>query len=231
MEEVALDIIRKVFLSVFSSEVGDTLDEIFEKYAFDKKLPYKVFDSTTGEVTWADSIHNDKYITNHNMEVKDDVEGWMLPKRSVDSLDDVIRIWNTINFTTTERNYDSSEVFCSDTIYRCQRVFRSSNCSDSSHLVFCDSCGASEFLVASSRSGNCNFCIRVDDSKNCSNSYQVVCSNKISHSFFIQDCFDLYECMFCSHISSKRFCIANMQFSEKEYYEIKKVVIDWIMNS
>jgi len=25
--------------------------------------------------------------------------------------------------------------------------------------------------------------------------------------------------------------IANMQFDEKKYYEIKKVIIDWILNS
>ena len=76
-----------------------------------------------------------------------------------------------------------------------------------------------------------NFCIRCDDSKNCSNSYNVICSNKVNNSLFIQDCFDLYECMFCSHIASKRYCIANMQFEEQEYFAIKKVIIDWILNS
>lgn len=43
--------------------------------------------------------------------------------------------------------------------------------------------------------------------------------------------FDLYECIFCSHIANKRFCIANMQFEEEEYYEIKKAIIEWILNS
>ena len=28
--------------------------------------------------------------------------------------------------------------------------------------------------------------------------------------------------MFCSHISNRRYCIANMQFKEKEYIKIKK---------
>ena len=98
-------------------------------------------------------------------------------------------------------------------------------------MIFCDSCGDSEFLLASQRSSVCNFCIRTDDSTNCSNSYNVICSNKISNSLFIQDCFDLYECMFCSHIASKRFCIANMQFDEDEYYEIKKAIVRWILSS
>ena len=98
-------------------------------------------------------------------------------------------------------------------------------------MIFCDSCGSSEFLLASQRSGSSSFCIRTDDSKDCSNSYNVVCSNKIMNSLFIQDCFDLHECMFCSHIASKKYCIANMQFDEEEYFLIKKSIIDWILNS
>ena len=88
-----------------------------------------------------------------------------------------------------------------------------------------------EYTLASQRSKSCSFCIRTDDSKNCSNSYNVICSNKVINSLFIQDCYDLYECIFCSHIASKRYCIANMQFEEAEYFEIKKLIIDWILSS
>lgn len=51
------------------------------------------------------------------------------------------------------------------------------------------------------------------------------------NSLFIQDCYDLYECMFCSHIASKRYYIANMQFEEDEYYQIKESIMQWILNS
>lgn len=102
--------------------------------------------------------------------------------------------------------------------------------SDSKNIVYCDSCGNSEFLLACQRSGSSNFCIRTDDSVNCSNSYNVICSNKIINSLFVQDCFDLYECMFCSHIASKKYCIANMQFEREEYYQIKNMIIDWILS-
>ena len=80
-------------------------------------------------------------------------------------------------------------------------------------------------------SSTSSFSIRCDDSKSCTNSYSVICSNKVSNSLFIQDCFDLHECMFCSHIASKRHCIANMQFEEEEYYALKKLIIDWILSS
>ena len=165
------------------------------------------------------------------MGLKNKRERWMVPKPENQSLAEYISLWDAINFTTTERVYDSIDVVQSDTIYRCQNVYRSTGCSDSTNLIFCDSCTNCEYLLASQRSGTCSFCIRTDDSKDCSNCYSVICSNKVRNSFFIQDCFDLDECMFCAHIASKRFCIANMQFEEEEYYEIKKAVVSWILNS
>ena len=220
-----LEIVNKIFNSIFEKDNNYTLDILLEKFAFDIKLPKQVNDSTTGDITWADSINSGRFITNSNMEKRDKEQGWMIPKKEITNLQELIDIWNSINYTTTERVYDSINVSKSDTIYRC------TDCSDSKNLIYCDSCGESEFLIASQRSGNCNFCIRCDDSKNCSNSYNVICSNKVNNSLFIQDCFDLYECMFCSHIASKRYCIANMQFEEQEYFAIKKVIIDWILNS
>lgn len=228
-DNVALNIVNKIFNSVFDEDNKYSLEELLEKFAFDVKLPKQVIDSTTNEVTWADSINSGKFITNTNMVKKDILDGWMLEKKEINNLQELIDIWNTINLTATERVYDSINVLKSDTIYRCENVYRSSNCSDSKNIIYCDSCGSSEYILASQRSGVCNFCIRTDDSKNCSNSYNVVCSNKVNNCLFIQDCFDLYECMFCAHIANKRFCIANMQFEEEEYYQIKKEIVNWIL--
>ncbi len=227
----ALEIINKIFKSVFNTENNFSLDFILEKFAFDIKLPKQVNDFTTNEVTWADAINSGRFITNKNMVEKDKTEGWMLPKKDINNLQELIDIWNTINLTTTERVYDSISVAKSDTIYRCENIYRCTDCRDCKNMVYCDSCGNGEFLLACQRSSTCNFSIRCDDSRDCSNSYNVICSNKVSNSLFIQDCFNLHECMFCSHIASKRFCIANMQFEEEEYYEIKKQIIEWILNS
>ena len=230
-EPKALEIVNNIFQSVFDENNPFTMDTLLEKYAFDVKLPKQVTDSTTNEITWADSIHSGRFITNKNMEKKEEDTGWMLPKVEINNLQELIDIWNTINLTTTERVYDSLNVSKSDTIYRCENVYRSTDCSDSKNIIYCDSCSDSDYLLASQRSSSCNFCIRCDDSKDCSNSYAVICSNKVRNSLFVQDCFDLYECMFCSHIAFKRFCIANMQFEEQEYYEIKKIIVEWILKS
>ena len=232
MNEVkARDLVNKIFNNVFLVNCNFSLEEILEKFAFDLKLPKKVYDSTTNEETWADSINSGRYITLANMEKRDAKEGWMLEKKEISGLDELIEIWNSINLTTTERVYDSINVSLSDTIYRCENVYHSTDCSDSKNLIYCDSCGNSEFMLASQRTGSSNYCIRCDDSVNCSNSYNVICANKVINSFFIQDCFDLYECMFCSHIASKKYCIANMQFEKEEYFYLKKIIVEWIIDS
>lgn len=230
-DKESLEIIDKIFNNVFDKNNNSNLDEILNKYAFDIRLPKKVYDSVTNEETYADNISSGKFITLDNMEEIDSKKGWMLPKQDLNSLEDIIKIYNSINLTTTERVYDSINVSKSDTIYRCNNVYHSTDCRDSKNIIYCDSVGDSEYLLASQRTGSSNYCIRCDDSVNCSNSYSVICSNKIVNSLFIQDCFDLYECMFCAHIASKRYCIANMQFEKEEYEEIKKQIVDWILNN
>lgn len=230
-ESYALEIINKIFVNVFEKNNTFSLEQILNKFAYDIDIPRKVTDYLTKETTWTDSIDiNKKFITNKNMQEKDIREGWMQEKREITNLEDLINIWQEINLTTTERVYDSVNVTKSDTIYRCENVYQSSDCSDSKNIIYCESCGKSNYLLASKRSGTCSFSIRIDDSKECSNSYNVICSNKISNSIFIQDCSSLYECMFCSHISNKKYCIANMQFEEDEYFYIKKEIVNWLLS-
>ena len=226
----ALEIVNKIFNGVFGKDNKLTLDQLLDKFAFDVKLPKQVVDSTTNEITWADSINSGRYIKFSNMEKKEKETGWMLEKRSISNLQDLIDIWNSVNLTATERVNDSIDVAKSDTIYRCEKIYRCSDTSDSKNMIFCDSCANCEYVLASQRSSMSNFCIRVDDSTSCSNSYNVICSAKISNSFFIQDANSLHECMFCSHIANRRYCIANMQFDREEYMAIKSEIIKWIVS-
>lgn len=227
----ALKVANQIFQSIFNKNNPYSLDELLKKYAFDIKLPHKVVDSFTGKITWAESINPTKFISQNNMELYDKQHGWMLKKKEVSSLDDVLKVWKKINYTTTERIYDSENVSKSDTIYRSENVYRSLDCRECKNVLFCDGCGSSEFILGCQRTGGSNFCIRVDDSGGCINSYNVICSAKISNSFFIQDCKNLDECIFCSHISDKKYCISNMQFEKEEYYEIKKEIVNWILSN
>ena len=64
----ALEIVNKIFIGVFDRKNIYSMDTLLEKYAFDIKLPKQVNDSTTNEVTWADSINSGRFITNENMD-------------------------------------------------------------------------------------------------------------------------------------------------------------------
>src|SRR5699024_6073836 len=125
-----------------------------------------------------------KFITQKNMELFDIQHGWLQKKKDIDSLEDVLKYWKKINYTTTERIYDSENVHKSDTIYRSENVYRSLDCRECKNTIYCDGCANSEFIMGCQRTSGSNFCIRVDDSGECINSYNVICSSKISNSFF-----------------------------------------------
>ena len=220
---------NKIFKTIFGKECPYNLGEILNKFAFDVKLPQKVHDSTTGEITWTQSINSSRFIKQVNMEAYDEKYGWIQPKKEVQDLNELLKQWKRINYTTTERVYDCINVSESDPLYRCENVFRSTDLRNCKNAIFSDGSGDCESIIACQRTSNSAFCIRVDDSNNCTNSYNVICSNKISNSFFIQDANNLNECMFCSHIANMRYCISNMQFEQEEYFKIKKVIVDWIL--
>jgi len=224
-----LEIADKIFVNIFGQKSGLTLDEIQHQFAFDLKLPTAVQDSTTGETTYSAMPNVKSYMKCENTYQYDRDKGWMLPKQAVKSLDDILKIWQSINYTTTERVYDSENVAKSDPIYNSINVYASTNCGKCKNILFCDGTYDSEFAIACQRSTGVNFCLRVDDSNSCTNSYNVICSGKISNSFFIQDASNLNECLFCSHISDQEYCIANMQFEREKYFYIKQQVIQWIL--
>ena len=227
-EQAAKEILDKGVGVVFGYQNPLTLQQAKEKFAFDLHLPQEVYDSFSQKPTWASSINPSQFIALDNPRAR---EEWMIPKRQLGSLEDIITAWAETNYTTTERQIDSLNIAKSDGIYRSENVYNSCDIRNSKNILFCESGDSYEYVVAGSRSTASSFCIRVEDSQLCTSSFNVIWSNKVSNSFFIQDCYDVMDCMFCSHISGKRFCIANMQFTEEEYTRIKQQVIQWIFQS
>ena len=222
--QAALD---KIMGQIFGFKNPFSLEQFMQKYAFDIRLPNQVNDSTTGQPTWSQSINPTKYITVKNAWERED---WtMMPRRDIKTVEDILAAWDEINYTATERELDSTNVAESDNIYESENVYRSQDIHASKNILFSDGVWDSEFLAAVQRSNSSTFCARLEDSKECSNSFEVSWSNKVVNSFFIHDCGDIYESMFCSHVTSKRFCIANMQFDEAEYRKLKDLVIRWIL--
>lgn len=227
----AKEVLDKVIGQIFGYQNPLTMEQAFEKFTFDIQLPQQVTDTTTGEATWAQSISPTRFITLDNARKRNEIDDWVLPKRPISSIDDIIAIWNETNLMSTERVNDSINVSRSDAIYNSENVYNSVDCTGSKNIVWCDAVQHSEFVAASQRSNSLSFCLRTEDSKESSNSFSVIWSAKINNSLFIQDCYDLMDCMFCSHMASKRFCIANMQFEEAEYRQIRDQVVRWILTA
>lgn len=225
----AKEILDNVVGQIFGYQNPFTLEQAMNKFAFDIRLPQQVYDSTTNEITWAQSTNPVKFIAQKNVMKRNEVDEWMLPKKKVENLQDVLEIWTETNFTTTERQADSVDIAECDSVYHCQNMYRSTDLLYSKNVLFSDGGNNLENIIASQRSNTSTFCIRIEDSTQCSNSCNVIGSGKITNCLFVQDCYDLFECMFCSHLSGKKYCIANMQFEEEEYFKLKKEVIHWAL--
>lgn len=218
----------KIVGQVFGYQNQLTLEQFQQKFAFDVRLPQKVVDSTTGQDTWTQSVNPTRFISVQNAWSR---ETWEKPPIAINGIEDILTAWNDINMTTTERYLESENIAESDNIYNSERIYRSQDIHRCKDTLFCDSVLDSEFTAASQRANTLTNCIRIEDSHACSNSFSIVWSKKIVSSFFIQDCSDLQDCMFCSHMNNKRFCIANMQYSEEDYRRIKDIVVRWILSS
>lgn len=220
----------KIIGQVFGYQNPFSLEQFQAKYAFDVRLPIQVNDSTTGQLTWSQSPNPSKFITVANTWNMEDF--WeKRPKRELKTIEDILAAWGEINYTATERYLDSVNVAESDNIYSSENIYRSQDVRNTKNAIFCDGVGDSELVAACQRSNSLQNCIRTEDSINCSNSFSVIWSKKVVNSFFIEDCGDMFECMFCSHTSNKKFCIANMQYTEEEYYALKEIVVRWILTA
>lgn len=226
----AQEILDKIVKQIFGRDNPFTLEEAMSKFAFDISLPQKVIETDTNKVTWAMSTSPTKFISFGNTSKRSLKDNWEIPKEPLNNLQDILDAWNKTNYMATERVLDSEGILESDNVTRSKNVYRSQSCGNSKNIIYCDSIFDSEFVAASQRSVNQNFCMRTEDNRAASNSFSVNWSYKVSDSFFIQDCFDMRDCMFCSHMVSKRYCIANMQFEKEEYMKLREQVIDWILS-
>lgn len=237
-EEKAKEILDNIIQQIFGYMNPLSLEQFKTKYAFDLRLPTQVNDSLTGEPTWAQSTNPLKYITMANSWKRGELiksdsfindQDWMLKKRPLNNIEDVLRAWEEVNYTTSDREMDSMNIAKSDNVVESENVFHSMDIIKSKNVIFSDGAIGCENVAAVQRSNTLNYCARVEDSTVCSNSFSVSWSGNIDKSMFIHDGFDLYECLFCSHIKSKKFCIANIQLEEDEYYKLKKEIIEWIL--
>lgn len=224
-------IANAIFEDVFGRKNTFSLEELQEKFAFDLPLPRKVRCSITNKETWTTSYGEDKIITQEAILERMNVDEWMRPKKEMKDIKDVLSAWEEINYLASEKSINSQNIVRSDNVLNSSNVYQSNSIFDSNNILFSYNNIYSSYLLGSRGSGSCTYAIRVKDSDKCSSVFEVSWSAKVSKSMFIHNSKDLYECMFCSHLISKRYCIANMRFEKDEYFRIKEMVIDWILGS
>lgn len=147
------------------------------------------------------------------------------------SIPDILAAWKEINYITGEKYINSKDVSKSDSIYNSANVFKSMSIFDSKNIILSYKIFDCNYMLASRDNSSCTLGIRMKESIFCSSSFEISWSNKVSKSMYIHNGFDLYECLFCSHIRSRKYCIANMQFEREEYFKLKEIVVGWILSS
>lgn len=226
----AKKILDKIVGQVFGYQNPLTLEQAIQKFAFDIRLPQQVYDSTDNTPTWAASTNPTKFVKMENARNNEaSASEGLYAKQPINSLQELLEKWNSINYTTTEREIDSLNVAESDDVIKSEQVFRSSGIQRSKNILFSEDVHDSEFIVGGQRAGSNTFCIRIQDSGECSNSFEVSWSSRITNCMFIHDASDMQDSMFCTNIKGKRFCVANMQFEEAEYHHLRQQVVQWIL--
>lgn len=228
-ESQAQAILDKIIAEIFGVENPMKLHDFHQKYAFDIAIPKETNSSVSGATTWASSINPARFITQDEMRDITKQSDWMYEKKPLNNIQDILEAWNEINLTLTEKQNDSINIARSDAVIASQNVWWSQDIVKCKNIILSNALNNCEYIAAGHRSHSSTYCARLEDSQQCSASFNVSWSQKIAKCIFVHDSYDLYECMFSSHIAGKRFVIANMQFEEDEYFRLKEQVIQWLL--
>lgn len=228
-DNIAKQIADTIIGQIFGLQNPYTLEEFKNKFAFDIRMTSDVTDSITGKTVWVQNPTGNKFL--HFQDMIDRGGDMMRPTQPINAIEDIMRMWQEVNYTAGERTINSLNTAKSDAIYGSQNIYQSIDMHDSKNVLFSETSLFCEYSAAVQRSNTCIYSLRVDDSNKVTKSFQVSWSGNITNSLFIKDSKNLSDCMFCSQITDKRFCIANMQFEEAEYRKWEALVKQWILSN
>ena len=147
------------------------------------------------------------------------------PPSILPSPDSLIQHWLKNYHYVVNKNINSVHVTASDNVYKSRQVYNSCYIFNSQDILFCRQIGSSQKLIASYNNDTCTNSIRLSDSLNCSYCFNVSWSNKVSRCLFVHNGYNLFECLFCFNLYSKKYCIANIQFTPEQYYTLKNQIL------
>lgn len=230
-EQQAQRIAQGIIKDVFGRETNFSIPQLQEALGRGILLPEMIPCAHTGEPLYVyDPQPEHRMISETAFKKQNAIDDWAKPYRPMRSMDDVLSAWQEVNYMSGNKVVQSQNVEKSDCIITSSDVYFSTLINSCKNVVLSQGNSFSNYILACRDNVSCNFGIRVFNSIYCGSSYEVRWSNKVSRSMFIVDSIDLFECMFCYCIRSKKYCIANIQYEKEEYLNIKAIVIDWILD-
>lgn len=223
--------VNYIFKDVFGVDNPFSFDELIERFCESVPLPRQVKCALTGVETWISPLEVTKAVNPDACRRELKIEDWLKPKKALKTMDDVLSAWNEVNFQSAEKAMTSTNVEKSDSVMGSSDVYYSSLIGNSKNIYFSYNNFNCTHLAASRGNNSCSLGVRMMESVYCSSGFAVNFSNKCAKCLCVNDCFDLYDCLFCYNLASKRYCIANMQYEKAEYLKIREMVVKWILEN
>src|SRR5690606_2224239 len=114
---------------IFGLQNPYSLEEFKNKFAFDIRMTSEVTDAVTGKQTWVQNPSGGKFLKFQDF--IDRGAEIVPPKQPINSIEDIMRLWQEINYSAAERHINSINVAKSDAIYGSQNIYQSIDMHDS----------------------------------------------------------------------------------------------------
>ncbi len=225
MSELFEKLYATIWQQVFPGQRAFSLSAAKDFFAKDIILPQKYSTVNGGPVYVSPEYGYKKFITQEETEKRSNIDNFMDRTEPIKSLNDALTRAHKIALFRGSRAINSELIEESDDIYSSSYIYNSTHIYSSQKIMYSYNIKTSEYLFASKGSADSSFGIRIIDSSSVSNSFDVHWSGKCANTYFCVDSYDLRDCMFCFHLTSKQFCIANMQYTEEEYMKLKGILL------
>lgn len=117
-------------------------------------------------------------------------------------------IQNCVNSDYTNYCADNHNCYLCMSSHRCENLLFSYRCHDTQDSIDCLNLNHSRL------------CYETIDSENCYKLYHSQWCNQSSNGMYLRDCTSCSDCLFCSTLVNKQYCILNKQHTKEEYHEI-----------
>lgn len=213
--------LKQIWKIIFDCELELSLDQFMSSYCFDIDLPKMALSAFNKQPV---TFHRPYKRVIAQAELEEEHEAPMTENKLQSASELISYVAGEVVFCGSN-SYESSAVLDSDNIFRSNQVFASRSIFDSKKVLFSTNCTGLESCAACDNSGFNQFCIRVFDSGSSSRCFELYQSAKCTNSFFISNSYDLHHCILCWNLKSRRYCIANCQYTKEEYEKLREELL------